>query len=118
MLLEETCDICSADTILPVITLNGAASISLNVGETYTEHGAIAIDNTDGDISAKIITTGSVNTSVAGTYTITYTVSDVAGNVSTVTRIVTVVEAQTTPSVPEEPVTPPVSEETVTNTVQ
>lgn len=123
----ETCDKCKADTALPVITLNGASSINLKVGETYTELGAKATDNLDGDISSKIITTGTVNTKVAGTYTITYTVSDTAGNVATVTRTIKV-EAATTPSTPTTPNTPttpstpsepskPSQNNTVTNTV-
>lgn len=106
MLPGETCDQCKADTTLPVITLNGAASISLKVGETYTELGAKATDNVDGDITAKIITTGTVNTSVAGTYTITYTVSDAAGNVATATRTVIVSAVTTTPTTPTTPSTP------------
>lgn len=113
MLPEETCDQCKADSILPVITLNGAASISLNVGDAYTELGAIATDDVDGDISAKIITTGTVNTGVAGTYTITYTVSDTAGNVATATRTV-VISAVVTPPPTTIPTTP---ETPTTNTV-
>ena len=42
--------------------------------------GASATDNVDGDITAKIVVTGEVNSSVAGTYTLTYNVSDAAGN--------------------------------------
>ena len=115
----EVCDVCKADTVLPVITLNGASTINLKVGETYTELGAKATDNLDGDISSKIITTGTVNTKVAGTYTITYTVSDTAGNVATITRTIKV-EAVTTPSEPEVPTTPtepskPGQNNTVTN---
>ena len=116
---DETCDVCKADAILPVITLNGAASISLKVGETYTELGAKAVDDVDGDITAKIITTGTVNTAETGTYTITYTVSDTAGNIGTATRtvIVTASASETPPITPE---TPPATTEntTITNTVQ
>lgn len=107
MLPQDTCDQCKADSVLPVITLNGASTINLRVGEVYTELGATATDDIDGDITAKIITTitgGSVNTSVAGTYTITYTVSDTAGNVATATRTVTITEAPAT-TVPDTPVT-------------
>ncbi|MCB0469258.1 MAG: DUF5011 domain-containing protein, partial [Flavobacteriaceae bacterium] len=46
----------------------------------YTELGATAVDNVDGDISANIVIGGSVNTSVVGTYQVTYNVSDTAGN--------------------------------------
>ncbi|OUR98105.1 hypothetical protein A9Q86_13675 [Flavobacteriales bacterium 33_180_T64] len=79
------------DTTAPVITLNGASTINLNVGGTYTEQGATATDNIDGDITASIVTTGTVNTSVAGTYFVNYDVSDAAGNAAAqVTRTVNV----------------------------
>ena len=76
------------DTTKPVITLNGDASLSLNVGDTYTEAGATATDNVDDTVT--VTTTGSVDTSTAGTYTITYTATDSAGNEATVTRTITV----------------------------
>ena len=80
------------DTTPPVITLNGSASITLNVGDTYNELGATALDDTDGDITSSIVIGGdTVNTAVAGTYVVTYNVSDAAGNAATeVTRSVTV----------------------------
>ena len=108
MLPEEKCDRCKADSVLPIITLNGSSTIVLKVGEAYTELGATAKDDIDGDISSKIITTGTVNTSVAGTYTITYTVSDNAGNVSTATRTIKVenANAPSTPETPTQPTTP------------
>lgn len=103
MLPEETCDVCKADTTLPVITINGNNPLTLKVGETYTELGAKATDNKDGDITSKILITGTVNTAVAGTYTITYTVSDAAGNTATASRTVKVVNP--TPTVPSTPST-------------
>jgi len=86
------------DTIAPVITLVGASTINLNVGDTYTEQGATATDNIDGDITANIVTTGTVNTSVGGTYLVDYNVSDAAGNAATqVTRTVNVIPDTTAP---------------------
>ena len=85
-----------ADTTAPVITLNGAPTINLEVGDTYNELGATAIDNIDGDLTSSIVITGTVNTSVAGTYTRNYNVSDAAGNAATqVTRTVIVTEPST-----------------------
>jgi len=79
------------DTTAPVITLIGNATININVGATYTDAGATATDNIDGDITANIVTAGSVNTALEGTYTITYNVSDAAGNAAIeVIRIVIV----------------------------
>ena len=66
------------DTTAPVITLTGPAEITLSVGDTYTEQGAVAEDNVDGTFAATV--TGTVDTSVAETYTITYTATDEAGN--------------------------------------
>ncbi len=81
------------DTTAPVITLNGASTINLEVGNTYNELGATATDNIDGDISGDIATTGTVNTNSAGTYTRYYNVSDAAGNAATqVTRTVIVTQ--------------------------
>ena len=61
------------DATPPVISLNGTSSITLTVGDTYTEQGATANDNVDGNISNNIVTTGTVNTSNQRTYTVTYT---------------------------------------------
>jgi len=82
----------SSDTTAPDITLSGNAIINLTLGETYSEDGATASDDTDGDISANILTGGdTVDTATAGSYTVTYNVSDAAGNAAVqVSRIVNV----------------------------
>ncbi|MBD3794318.1 MAG: DUF5011 domain-containing protein [Campylobacterales bacterium] len=84
----------AADKTAPVITLSGASTITLTVGDTYTEAGATAMDNVDGSVT--VTTSGTVNTAVAGTYTITYTAKDAANNTATLTR--TVVVQAATPS--------------------
>ena len=77
------------DTTAPVITLKGNATITISVGGSYTDEGATAADNVDSSVT--VITTGSVNTAVIGSYTLTYSATDAAGNVATpVTRTVTV----------------------------
>ena len=80
------------DTVAPVISLNGDATVNLALGVSYTDAGATANDNVDGDISGSIIVGGdTVDTNTAGTYTITYNVSDAAQNAATqVTRTVVV----------------------------
>ncbi|RKE98899.1 putative secreted protein (Por secretion system target) [Ichthyenterobacterium magnum] len=87
------------DTTAPVIVLNGSSTISLDLGGTYTEQGATATDNIDGDITGSIVIGGDVvNTSSAGAYVVTYNVSDTAGNVATeVTRTVNVIPDTTAP---------------------
>ncbi len=75
----------------PVITVVGSNPTTLTVGDTYTESGATALDTEDGDLTSSIVTTGSVNTAVAGTYTITYTVSDLGVPALTDTKTRTVI---------------------------
>jgi hypothetical protein len=78
------------DTTPPTITLIGDPSITLSVGDTYEEQGATATDDTDGDITGNIQITGTVDTTTVGIYTVTYTVTDSAGNVGEATREVVV----------------------------
>ena len=79
------------DSTAPLLTLMGSQSVALNVGDTFTDASATAMDNIDGDISSQIVTTGTVNTAVAGTYTLTYNVSDASGNAAVaVTRNIVV----------------------------
>ena len=63
-------------------------------GDSYSELTATASDLVDGNISANIVIDASaVNTGVVGSYTVTYNVSDAAGNAAVaVTRTVTVVD--------------------------
>lgn len=85
------------DTTPPEITLNGSANVELAVGDTYTEAGATATDDTDGDLTDEIIVGGdTVDTNATGTYTVTYNVTDAAGNAAPEkTRTVSVVAAET-----------------------
>ena len=79
------------DTDAPVITLLGDAFVTTSLNAVYTDLGATAMDNKDGDISSAITFSSSVNRDSTGTYTITYSVSDAAGNAATtVTRTVRV----------------------------
>jgi hypothetical protein len=67
------------DTTPPVITLNGDATISLNVGDTYTESGATAADDVDGT-DVVIVGGDAVDPNTPGTYIVTYDAVDAAGN--------------------------------------
>ncbi|MGE5456087.1 MAG: glycine-rich protein [Ignavibacteriales bacterium] len=79
------------DNIVPVITVT-PATVNTFLNSTYTDTGVTASDNTGGNITASIVTTGNVNTAVVCTYTLTYNVSDAAGNVAvTQTRTVNVI---------------------------
>lgn len=82
----------AVDTEGPSIALNGGTAITVDCGDTYTELGATATDNFDGDVTANIIIAGdTVDTATPGDYVITYNVSDQSGNAAAeVTRTVTV----------------------------
>ena len=83
------------DTGAPTITLVGSSTINIEEGDSYTDAGASASDEVDGDISSSITTSGSVDTSTPGTYTLTYSVSDAAGNSVELTRTIIVSVATT-----------------------
>ena len=79
------------DTIPPVITLNGNATVYVELGSSYSEQNA-----TTDDGSLVIIGGNTVNSSLVGNYTITYNSADSAGNNATqVNR--TIVVRDTTP---------------------
>lgn len=69
------------DNTPPVITVTGDNPASVEQGLNYTDAGATVADNIDNSIS--VAASGSVNTLVAGDYTITYDSADSAGNVAT-----------------------------------
>jgi len=78
----------------PVITLEGDASVTVEQNADYEDDGATAQDAKDGDISADIDTQNShtIDTSIIGTYTVTYDVTDADGaSAQQVTRSVEVV---------------------------
>lgn len=81
------------DTEKPTITINGEKEITISAGSNYVDSGAKAMDNIDGDITSNIKVSGSVNAAAPGTYTITYSVSDKAGNKTEAKRVVTVTPA-------------------------
>ncbi|WP_289030043.1 immunoglobulin-like domain-containing protein [uncultured Paraglaciecola sp.] len=86
----------SPDTTPPVISLLGDPNVQIEVGGNYEDAGATASDDIDGNISANVVTSGIVDTSVLGTYTLTYSISDSSGNnAAELLRTVSVVD--TTP---------------------
>jgi len=87
------------DLVPPVITLLGVNPDSVQQGVVYADPGATAVDDVDGDISANIQVSGSVNTSVPGNYTLVYQVYDQAGNPASASRTVEVIADSTAPVV-------------------
>ena len=83
------------DTTAPVITRAGAASVTVEVGATYSEQGAMATDNYDTAVTV-VVGGDTVDAATVGTYIVTYNAYDSSGNAATqVTRTVNVVD--TTP---------------------
>lgn len=76
----------------PVIKVTSSID-TITVGDKFDPlSGISAYDKEDGDLTAHIKVSGSVNTSKVGEYKLTYTVEDKDGNVSTFTRIIFVKE--------------------------
>jgi len=76
------------DTTPPVITLNGANPIYINLGSFFIDPGATAADACAGLVH--VVTSGTVSTSVVGTNILNYTADDGNGNTNTVVRNVIV----------------------------
>ncbi|WP_376740888.1 DUF5011 domain-containing protein [Listeria booriae] len=77
------------DSVKPVID---AQDVTLYVGDEYDpKQGVTATDDRDGDVTDSVqVTANDVDTSQAGTYHVTYSVKDAAGNIATKTITVTV----------------------------
>lgn len=87
------------DDLPPVITLVGPAAQAIELGYGFTDSGATAFDNVDGNITSKIVVTGTVDTTNTDQYILTYTVKDTVGNTTSVQRIVTITPDVTKPIV-------------------
>ena len=94
------------DTTAPTFT--GVDDVTVEFGGAFDPlAGVSAKDDVDGDLTKAIKVEGAVDSSKAGVYTLTYTVSDKAGNKATATRKVTVEKkGTTTPTTPITPTTP------------
>lgn len=87
------------DTTKPELTLVGEENITLEYNkDAYEEKGALYSDNIDGDktilapttITKDSIEVASVDNKIVGKYILTYEVSDTAGNINSVVRVVEV----------------------------
>ncbi len=76
-----------ADNTPPEITLNGDSSMGVAFGEPYIEPGAVVTDNQGGELQIDI--TGTVGEEI-GTYQLTYSATDSAGNTSSISRNIVV----------------------------
>ncbi|MDB4746409.1 DUF5011 domain-containing protein, partial [Verrucomicrobia bacterium] len=81
------------DTTPPVIALLGYNPETIECPDPYQEEGATASDLCDGDLTVGIVIDSSeVNSTVPGTYEVSYTVEDAAGNSTTEIREIEVVD--------------------------
>jgi|GEM_PF-5992067 len=80
------------ENLAPVISLIGDNPLNITVGQTFTDPGATALDQEDGNLTGSILVTGTVTTTTPGTYTLHYNVKDKNGlSANEVTRLVTVI---------------------------
>ena len=70
------------DQTPPVISVNGDSVVYSILGEQYNDAGASVIDLFDADIANKLVTVNSVDINAIGDYSVTYDVTDAAGNVA------------------------------------
>jgi hypothetical protein len=78
------------DLIAPQVTLLGANPLTVDVFTTFNDPGVETSDNYYPNVTT--VRTGLPNMNTLGTYTVTYTVTDGAGNSTVVTRTVNVVD--------------------------
>ncbi len=88
------------DTVKPTISLIGLPTLYTEIHKPFADPGVFATDNIEGNISGKLITLGTIDTSRVGPNTIRYLVRDLYGNVSdTLSRLVYVILNQTGPTI-------------------
>jgi hypothetical protein len=87
-----------ADTLPPVITLNGANPLAMSVATAFVDPGVTATDQCAGDVTGSLVVFGTVNTNRPGTYSLTYAATDPTGNVATTNRVVWVTPSQPQPA--------------------
>ncbi len=78
------------DRIAPELSLLGETTITIAAGSVFTDPGAAATDDVEGDISDRIVVDSNLVASSPGTYSVSYAVADRAGNTSQVSRTVIV----------------------------
>lgn len=79
--------------------LKGIKDVTLTVGDAFdAREGVTASDKEDGDLTDEIVITGEVDTEVAGTYELVYSVSDYEGLETSATRTITVEEVVVEPN--------------------
>jgi Chaperone of endosialidase/Domain of unknown function (DUF5011) len=95
----------SGTTTPPSISIQGNNPATINVGDAYTDLGAIVTDNQGHDLSYRTFINGTlvsnilIDTSTIATDTIDYVAIDTWGNTATSTRTIIVESASSSPSI-------------------
>lgn len=87
-----TRNIVKIDDQKPEIVLQGDTTITLYEGSKYNEKGYTVSDNCSNNLNEKVVIDNKINTNKAGTYTISYTVTDESGNTNVVNRTIKVIK--------------------------
>jgi hypothetical protein len=101
----------SGTTTPPSIKIQGSNPATINVGDTYTDLGAIVTDNQAHDLGYKTFLDGAlvsniiIDTTQVATDTIDYVATDTWGNTATSTRTIIIDAAATLPSIASTPAT-------------
>ena len=82
------------DTLPPVLVLMGSATQAQECASPYTDPGATAMDGCFGDVTSRITRAGTVDPSVVGSYSLTYSVTDPAGHSANASRTVNVTDTE------------------------
>jgi len=91
----------AAQAATPVIILNGGATITRALGQTWVDPGVTVMDDVYTNLAASVKITGSVNTLAVGSNVLLYDVTDPTGYKATqVSRIVNVVKDTVPPVIP------------------
>lgn len=79
------------DTTPPILSLFGETEITIGVWQDFLDPGFQASDGVDGNLTSSVTVSGLVNSELTGSYTLTYSVADSAGNQAVAqNRVVTI----------------------------
>jgi hypothetical protein len=87
---DDHTDITAKETAAPVITLNGARNIEVAYNAVFNDLGAVAVDGIDGKVP--VSTKGNIDTTIPGSYELTYTATDSSGHLAKMIRTVEVLK--------------------------
>lgn len=82
------------DTLPPTLTLIGDAEVTIECMHEYIDGSANAYDICNGALSNRVQTSGSIDVGTVGTYILTYSVTDDAGNTSEISRNFNIIDTE------------------------